>query len=163
MNRVDTYGLLGIADDAYQILHAFNEAQNRFYDRRGGVFLEADPAINDINKCVTEIENALAKLEETIPKLTNRPKSLKEIESDFCNTLGIYLCDLLSSMNAFLHFLRVHRATMPEFVLTRAWRRWKALRDFKRYENARMRSGAGMKMAYSLYNIRQQASEIGAL
>jgi len=162
MNRVDTYGLLGIADDAYQALHAFNETQNRFYDRRGGVFLEADSAINDINKCVTEINNALAKLEETIPKLTNRPKSIKEVESDYCNTLGIYLCDLLNSMNAFLRFLRVHRATILEFVLTRAWRRWKALKDFKRYENARMRSGAGMKMTYSLYNIGQQASKIGA-
>lgn len=162
MNRVDTYGLLGIADDAYHALHAFNETQNRFYDRRGGVSLEADPAINDINKCVTGIENALAKLEETIPKLTNRPKSIKEVESDFCNTLGIYLCDLLNSMNAFLHFLQVHRATIPEFVLTRGWHRWKARRDFKRHESASMRSGAGMKMTYSLYNIGQQASSIGA-
>jgi len=156
--RIDTYGLLGIADDAYQILRTFNETKDRFYDCRGGVFLEADPAINDINKCVTGIKNALAKLEETIPKLTNRPKDIKEVESDFCNTLGIYLCDLLNSMNAFLHFLRIHKATMPKFFLTRGWRRWKSLRDFHRHENARMRSGASMMTIYSIYNTRHQAS-----
>lgn len=160
MNRVDTFGLLEIADDAHETLRSFNAAQDRFLSFRGGAFLQAEPAIAAVTECVGQIESGVTKLETTIPKLTNRPEAIAGVEADFCQVLGTYLCDLINSMNACLDFLIVYRTTIPQFVLVRAWRRWLVKRDFNRYESKRMRSGSDLMMAYSLYNIAQQATAV---
>jgi hypothetical protein len=158
MNRVDAYGLLGIADGAHKVLQDFNDAQNRFVAVRGGAFLQTEPAMTAVEQCLKQIQSDVNQLEETIPRLINSPATVADVESDFCQALGVYLCDLLNSMNAYLHFLRVHRATIPQFVLRRSWRRWQAKREFDRYEGRRMVSGSNLLMTYSIYNIAQQAA-----
>lgn len=153
--RRDTFGLLEIADDAHRTLQSFNAAQNRFSAFRGGAFLQAEPAISAVAECVEQLESGMTNLEATIPRLTNRPEAIAEVETDFCQALGTYLCNLINSMNAYLHFLRVHRATIPQFVLVRAWHRWQAESAFNRYESKRMQSGSDLMMAYNAYNIAQ--------
>jgi len=153
----DTYGLIGIADEACLALDTLVNAQDKFRERK---FHQADIAIDEVKRDVTVIEECLDQLEATIPKLINRPKAIAEAETDYCNALGDYLCDLLNSMNAYLHLLRVQRASYRRFSLVKAWR---ASLGYRRSEIQRLKSGRPLMSAYSIYNIALHAKQVNSV